>query len=75
MVSINNFSCFLYEVIKRKNQGVFTSFWEAGGETEGANWNENLRTSSPVSLVLAYGKDLWCDTQNVSQKLPGRRYG
>jgi len=66
---------FLCEVINWQNQGIFTSFWEADGETEGSNWNENLRPSSPVSLVLAYGKDLWRDTQNVSQKLPGRRYG
>jgi hypothetical protein len=35
---INNFlKLFLYEVINRQNQGVFTNFWEAGGETEGAN--------------------------------------
>jgi hypothetical protein len=73
---INNFSkAFLCEVINRQNQGVFTSFWEAGGETEDANWNENLRPSSPVSLVLAYGKDLWRDTQNVSQKLQAEGIG
>jgi len=72
---INNFlKVFLCEVINGQNKGILTSFWEADGETEGSNWNENFRPSSPFSLVLAYGKDLWRDTQNVPQKLPGRRY-
>jgi hypothetical protein len=71
---ITSRKCSYTKLLIGKNQGVFTNFWEAGGETEGANWNENLWTSSPVSLVLAYGKDLWRDMQNVSQNLPGRRY-
>ena len=46
-----------------------------GCRTAGPNCHGNLRRSSPVSPILSYAKDLWCDTQDVSQKLPGRRCG
>jgi hypothetical protein len=51
------------------------AFCGCGCRTAGPNCHGNLRRSSPVSPILSYAKDLWCDTQDVSQKLPGRRCG
>jgi hypothetical protein len=75
---INNFSkVFLCEVINGQNQAVFTSFLGKLAVEPPARTAMEIRDGRHqlANTRARKGSLALCNTQNLFQKLPGRRYG